>query len=381
MKRTKTNIAVNFILVLFLLVLFITDVRESFNHYGLRWFYILLFSFIISFVSTPIIKLIAEKINIYDKPNLRKVHHTSTPLLGGIAVYIAFAIAVVYNDVFSVELKGIAIGATIIFILGIVDDIVGLPAIVKLTVQSMATFIMIIYGVVADFLPDTLWGHACEIIITYVGVLGITNALNFFDGMDGLATGLTAITALFLGFLAIQTSQHFLMFLSIALLGSCLGFLPYNFRLKEPALIFLGDGGSTFMGFMLAGLTVMGGWGAEDPIKAYTMPILLLGVLIFDMTYLTISRIATKRVRNFSEWLDFTGKDHLHHRIASLGFSNRRTVLFIFLIDAALGLGAIVLKDGRTIDAIFLVLQTAMIFLVIIILMMKGKKNAEAGDY
>ena len=195
--------------------------------------------------------------------------------------------------------------------------------------------------------------------------------------MDGLATGLTSITSLFLSFLAIQTGQEFLMFLSIALLGSSLGFLPYNFRLKEPAVIFLGDSGSAFMGFMLGGLTVMGGWGAVDPIKAYTMPILILGILIFDMVYLTFSRIFTRKVHNFTEWLDFTGKDHLHHRIAALGFSNRRTVLFIFIIDATLGLGALILKNGRTIDAIFLIIQTALIYMVIVILMKHRWKSAK----
>ena len=102
------------------------------------------------------------------------------------------------------------------------------------------------------------------------------------------------------------------MYLSIALLGSSLGFLQYNFRYKKPATIFLGDGGSIFMGFMLASLTVMGGWGAKEPIKAYAMPILILGILIFDMMYTTISRIKNKRIANFGEWLSFTGNDHLH---------------------------------------------------------------------
>lgn len=375
MKRFNIDFSIYIALSIVLIVLSIPMTRDFFAEYRLRWLYILLFSFIISFISTPIIKFIAKKLNVYDHPNERKVHKESTPLLGGVAVYIAFASAIIFNDVFSDELKGIAIGATIIFVLGIIDDIVGLRALIKLLTQSIAIFVMIAYGVVADFLPDTWWGHMCEILITYIGVLGITNALNFFDGMDGLATGLTGVTALFLGFLAIQTNQYYLMFLSIALLGSCMGFFPYNFRLKQPAQIFLGDCGSTFMGFMLAGLTVMGGWGAEDPIKAYTMPILILGVLIFDMIYLTVSRFATRKVHNFTEWLDFTGKDHLHHRIAALGFGNRSTVLFIFLIDAALGLGAIVLKDGRTIDAIFLLIQTTLIYMVIVVLMLKGKQQ------
>lgn len=377
MQKLKTNIVIYITLSIILLVLLFPETRESFTNHSLRWFYILSFSFIISFISTPIMKLIAEKTNIYDNPNIRKVHITPTPLLGGIAVYIAFAGAVIYNDVFSDELKGVAIGATIIFVLGIIDDIVGLSAVLKLIVQSIAIFITIAYGVVADFLPNTFWGHVGEIAITYIGVLGITNALNFFDGMDGLAAGLTSIIALFLGFLAIQTGQHFLVYLSTALLGSSLGFLPYNFRLKNPALIFLGDGGSTFMGFMLAGLTVMGDWGTTDPIKAYTMPILILGILIFEMVYLTISRIGTKKVHSFFEYLDFTGKDHLHHRIKAFGFSSSQTVLFIFLIASILGLGALVLKNGRTIDAVFLLFQAVLIFFVIIILMSKGKKSLE----
>ncbi len=378
MRKSSKNVYVCIVLSLILIALFFPKTQSFLKAHNLRWLNILSFAFIISYLTTPIIKIIAIRANVFDLPNEeRKVHKTATPLLGGAAVYIAFAFAIIYNDVYSVEMKGIAISATIIFILGIIDDIKGLRATVKLAVQSIAIFIMISYGVVADFLPNTWWGHTCEIFITYIGVMGITNSLNFFDGLDGLATGLTSITALFLGFLAIQTGQDFLMFLSIALLGSSLGFFPYNFRFRKSAQIFLGDGGSTFMGFMLAGLTVMGGWGSDDPIKAYTMPILILGVLIFDMVYLTISRIWSKKVHNFYEWLDFTGKDHLHHRLGAIGFGSKSTVLFIFLIDASLGLGALVLKDGRTLDAIFLLLQTTLIFFVIIILMLKGRKNSE----
>ena len=107
------------------------------------------------------------------------------------------------------------------------------------------------------------------------------------------------------------------------------------------------------------------------------MPILILGILIFEMVYLTISRIGTKKVHGFFEYLDFTGKDHLHHRIKAFGFSSRQAVLFIFLIASILGLGALVLKNGRTIDAVFLLLQATLIFFVIIILMSKGKNSLE----
>jgi len=160
-------------------------------------------------------------------------------------------------------------------------------------------------------------------------MLGITNSLNFFDGMDGL----TVICSVFLSILAIQTHQLYLLILSIALAGSCLGFLPYTFRFKNPAIIFLGDAGSTFMGFMLASMIIMGDWGSKAPIKAYAMPILIMGIFIFDMTYTTISRIASHKVVNFREWLEFTGKDHLHHRLTTLGLSAKQTVfLSIFLL-------------------------------------------------
>jgi UDP-GlcNAc:undecaprenyl-phosphate GlcNAc-1-phosphate transferase len=109
--------------------------------------------------------------------------------------------------------------------------------------------------------------------------------------------------------------------LSVALAGSCFGFFPYNLRYRKPAAIFLGDAGSTFMGFMLAGMVLMGGWGGKEPIKAYAMPILIMGIFIFDMVYTTTSRIASHKIINVREWLEFTGNDHLHHRLTALGLS------------------------------------------------------------
>ena len=365
----------SFIIFPLLVFLLIPGVQESFRVNHFLWLYILIFSYIIANVATPVVRAIAVRFNIVDKPGGRKIHSNATPLMGGAAIYVAIATTIFHNDVYSLELKGIAIGATIVFIMGLIDDIKSLPATLKLTVQIIATFIMIRCGVVADFLPNTWWGYLFEIIITMLWVLGITNSLNFFDGMDGLATGLTVISALFIGLLAIQSGQQYLMYLSIALLGSSLGFLPYNLRYKQTASIFLGDGGSTFMGFMLAGLTVMGGWGAKEPIKAYAMPVLILGILIFDMLYTTITRVKNKQISNFGEWLSFTGKDHLHHRLEMLGFSRKQTVFFILFIAATLGLGALVLRNGNTLDALLLSFQAILIYLVIATLMVR-KKNA-----
>ncbi len=355
--------------------------RHWFSHHKLAWLYALFFSFLVSYLCVPVVKIIAQKLKAVDSPDARKVHKTPTALLGGVAVYIAFASTIIFTNSYSLELKGVAVGATIVFIAGLIDDIVCLRAKPKLIIQIIAVSIMIYYGVVANFLPNVWWGHILEIAITFLWMLGITNSLNFFDGMDGLATGLTIICSVFLSILAIQTHQHYLMILSIALAGSCLGFLPYNLRHKKSALIFLGDAGSTFLGFVLAGMVIVGDWGSKTPIKAYAMPILIMGIFIFDMTYTTISRIASHKVANFKEWLEFTGKDHLHHRLTSLGLSAKQTVFFIYFLTASLGMSALVLKNGSVIDALLLLIQAVFIYIIVVILMLRVKpRNRRKED-
>jgi len=364
-------------IVIFFIFIFIicSTIKHWFSQHNLEWLYVLLFSSIVSYLCVPVVKIIAQRLNIVDTPDNRKIHKTPTALLGGVAVYIAFASAIIITNSYSLELKGVAIGATIIFIAGLVDDIVILRAGLKIFVQIIAVSIMIYYGVVADFLPETWWGHILEIAITFLWMLGITNSLNFFDGIDGLATGLTVICSVFLSILAIQTHQQYLMILSIALAGSCLGFLPFNLRYKKPAIIFLGDAGSTFMGFILAGMVIVGDWGSKAPVKAYAMPMLIMGIFIFDMVYTTTSRIATHKVVNIKEWLEFTGKDHLHHRLTSLGLSAKQTVFFIYFLTASLGMSALVLRNGNVIDALLLLFQAVTIYLIIVILMLRGKKE------
>ena len=375
--RIKDYIPRKHNIVIFFIFIFIicSTTKHWFSQHSLEWLYVLLFSSIVSYLCVPVVKIIAQRRNIVDTPDNRKIHKTPTALLGGVAVYIAFVSAIIITNSYSLELKGVAIGATIIFIAGLVDDIVILRAGLKIFVQIIAVSIMIYYGVVADFLPETWWGHILEIAITFLWMLGITNSLNFFDGIDGLATGLTVICSVFLSILAIQTHQQYLMILSIALAGSCLGFLPFNLRYKKPAIIFLGDAGSTFMGFILAGMVIVGDWGSKAPVKAYAMPMLIMGIFIFDMVYTTTSRIATHKVVNIKEWLEFTGKDHLHHRLTSLGLSAKQTVFFIYFLTASLGMSALVLRNGNVIDALLLLFQAVTIYLIIVILMLRGKKE------
>jgi UDP-GlcNAc:undecaprenyl-phosphate GlcNAc-1-phosphate transferase len=155
--------------------------------------------------------------------------------------------------------------------------------------------------------------------------------------------------------------------------GSCLGFLPFNFRPKRPAAIFLGDAGSTFLGFVLAALAVKGEW-AENKLVDLAAPILIFWVFIYDMTYITAARILTGKVRSVGEWLAYVGRDHLHHRLASLLRSQRQAVLVIFAFAISTGLAAIALVHARTLEASLLVLQAVFVAAIFSILENAGKR-------
>jgi len=346
------------------LVLLAPPIRGAMVGWGMRWLYLLLLGFSLAFLATSLAKKVAWKLEALDIPGGRKVHESPTPLLGGAAIYAAFAAVVLLNFEFSWELKGVAIGATLILLLGLVDDLRPLPAWLKLTVQLCAVGILIRFGVVLSFLPEGPLGTLGEWVLTAIWVLGITNAMNFLDGLDGLAAGLAAINALFFTVMAQQTGQQYMGFLSVALLGSCLGFLPHNFRLKKPASIFLGDAGSTFLGFTLAGIAVMGQW-AEERFVNIAIPVLILGVPIFDVTFTTVVRVGTGQVRSFGGWLSYTGRDHFHHRLLDIGLGRNWAVLTIYVISVWLGLSALVLKGATDTDALLVLIQAGIIFFLI----------------
>jgi len=317
---------------------------------------------------------VAFRLNILDHPEERKIHKKPIPLLGGLAIYISYVVTIFLNFNFSIELKGIILAGTIILIIGLVDDIKSLSATWKLVGQLAACLTLILFGVKLSFLPNTWWGYGGEVVLTIIWVLGITNAVNFFDGMDGLATGLAAICSLSFFIVAQITNQHYLGYLTIALAGSAIGFLKFNFK---PASIFLGDAGSTFLGFTLAGIAVMGGWAERNPKIALSFPILVLSVFIFDMIYITVARFWEGRVRNFKEWIEYTGKDHLHHRLLTLGFNEVQTVLLIYLMTACLGIGGIILHTNENLRIYLGFLQALFIFMIIVILMLAGRRTTK----
>jgi UDP-GlcNAc:undecaprenyl-phosphate GlcNAc-1-phosphate transferase len=321
-------------------------------------------------VLTPLMILIARRFNILDVPNERKIHTTPVPRLGGLAILLGFWIVALMNLPWSKEFGAILVGGTIIAILGIVDDVRSLSSRIRLIGQLVASGIVIWAGLFVSFMPKTWWGQALAIIITVIWILGIVNALNFADGLDGLAAGITFIAAVFFFLIAIYLRQPSVAFGAVLLAGSCLGFLVWNFK---PAKIYLGDGGSTFLGFILACLALHGGWSDDGVIVALGIPTMILGVLVFDMIYITVARIKNGSVRTFQEWLDFTAKDHFHHRLMSLGFSEVMAVVFIYLVCLILGINVLVLeKIHNPLGVTILFIHALLVFVVIFMLMRVG---------
>ena len=356
-------------------VLLLPQVREFFLMAGWRWAHVMLLSFGISFSLNPLFSKIAYNLNMLDSPDHRKLHHQATPLLGGAAVFTGFIAALLINGIFSLGLGAIMIAASILFAVGVVDDYREISASLKLITQIISAVLVISCGIVLRVIPISFgilapMGNA---LLTVLWIIGITNAMNFFDGMDGLAAGLGAMIAFFLGVVAFQTAQPFIGWIAVAMMGSCLGFLPFNFKVRGNAAIFLGDAGSTVIGFVLACVAVYGDWAESDPVVALISPLLIFWILIFDMVHITVDRILTGKVLNFRQWIEYVGKDHLHHRLAQVLGSNKRSVLFIYLLSLCLGISAVALRDARLMDAILHISQAVIMVVLITFLERRGR--------
>ena len=357
------------------LALVVPAVRQLFVFEGLRWLYILLFAFLGAGALTPLMVHLAHQWGLVDQPSDRKIHSHPTPRLGGVALYLGFLGSVLLNSILPDWMIATLAAGSLLLIVGVIDDIFELPASSKLVAQLVAAGIVIATGKVLTLFPVGPMGDVANVILTLFWIVGITNAFNFFDGMDGLATGLAILIAGFMGAVAFETNQPGLGWLAIAIIGAGVGFLPYNFRGRKPAVIFLGDGGSTFLGFTLACLAVEGNWADHSPIVSFSNPLLIFGVLIYDMIHISIERVATGKVRSVKEWLDYVGKDHLHHRLERALGSRQASVAMICLMTICLGLAALALRYAGTAEAMLLLLQACLIVAMITILEWSGRQK------
>ncbi|MFH1777514.1 MAG: MraY family glycosyltransferase [Candidatus Omnitrophota bacterium] len=336
---------------------------------------IFLTAFLIVYFSTPLFKNLALKFNIVDRPGRRKIHKKVTALLGGGAVYFGVIITLFVNIAQLPFLPGIVIGATLIFVVGLFDDMRNLSAQLRLFVQLAAVVILMLFGTRLSFLPNNVLGYTGEILLTIIWIIGITNAVNYLDGIDGLAAGTTAVSAAFFAIIAYQTGQPGVCGISLALMAGCLAFLPHNF---SKAKIFLGDAGSTFIGFILASIAVVGNW-AEDNVVKITVPILILAIPIFDMIFTTIMRIKEEKVNTIVEWLKYGGRDHFHHRLIDLGLSHVETVGFICFVAGSFGINAIMVSNEKAVVGLLSIIQAGIIFAGIGVLMVIGKRRSHKG--
>jgi UDP-GlcNAc:undecaprenyl-phosphate GlcNAc-1-phosphate transferase len=296
---------------------------------------------VLSTAATPVAEWLAPLLGWMDAPSTRKVHMRPVPLLGGVAIYLAtIAALVVFGDRSEItQLVSIAVGATLVSFCGLWDDRRPLSPLIKLAVQILAALVIYAAGIGVLIFPDP----ALNFAMTLLWIVGITNAFNLLDNMDGLSGGVAAVAALFFLVLAIQSRQVLVGSLSAALLGACIGFLVYNLN---PARIFMGDSGSLFIGFIVAALGIKLRFPGEPTSITWMIPLLVLGVPLFDTTLVTISRL-----RRRLNPLTTPGKDHLSHRLVARGMTHREAVLTIYVLCFVFGTAATLIPQAAPAEA------------------------------
>lgn len=302
-------------------------------------------SFIVSLLATPLAIKVAGKVGAMDIPkDERRMHTKPIPRFGGMAIFLGTMASILLYLPTNEQLWGVIISGTLIYAVGVYDDIKGMPAKAKLTAQIVCACILFqfsirITGMKNPFLPGEAILHfpfIVSLFVTVLWIVGITNTINLIDGLDGLAAGISMIACLSIAYTAFLHNRYETCFIMLAIAGADLGFLPYNFH---PAKIFMGDGGSLFLGFMLAGVSIMG----DTPLKSTTViativPMFVLALPIFDTAFAILRRMINKRPIMEAD------KGHLHHRIMSVGLGQKRTVLTLYCISGIMGVAAVLMS-------------------------------------
>ena len=315
----------------------------------------LLLALIVSFLATPLVRRLAFKIGAVDIPrDNRRMHDHPIPRLGGLAIFLGFLVSVLAYAEIDLQMQGILIGATIIAVLGMADDIHSLPAKFKFVVQILAALCAVFHGVAIEvinnpniFSENEYWVLGWwSIPISVIWIVAITNAVNLIDGLDGLADGISTIGALTMLILALILGENEIALLCGALVGACVGFLPYNLN---PARIFMGDTGSTFLGFILACVSIQGLFKYYAVIS-FLVPFLILGLPIFD----TASAIIRRLLKGQSPMV--ADRSHIHHKLIDLGLNQKQAVSTLYIISGVLGLSAVLLATSAGAKAALFIL-------------------------
>lgn len=305
---------------------------------------------VVSFAATPIIKVLAKKVGAMDIPkDERRMHKIPIPRMGGLAIFLGFMVSVLIFGKMNREIQGILLGAVIIVILGVMDDILTLHALPKFIVQIFAAVVVVLHGCRIEHFMGFVLPEWLSYPVSVIWIVAITNAVNFIDGLDGLAAGVSAISAGAMLIIALilvpDTTAMASAILLAAIVGACVGFIPYNFN---PATIFMGDTGSTFLGFMLASISIFGLFKTYAVIS-FAVPFLVLGLPIFDICFAVIRRVSKGQSPMHAD------RGHVHHRLIDMGFSQKQAVAISYLLSAILGLAAVVLTDRGEVQAMIFI--------------------------
>ena len=350
-----------------------------------------LLAFITTFVVTPHTMRLAKKVGAIDIPNDRRVNKKPMPRLGGLAVISGFFVSIIYlfittsiegklnlfgQENYYIKMIGFFVGIVVLEITCYIDDVKGIPSLVKLASQIIASIIVVACGIRIEniSIPFTqgkiVISEVFSYIITICWIVGITNAINLIDGLDGLSSGVTLISCLsLLMVFALNGSPLIAIVLITALAGALVGFLPFNF---SPAKTFIGDTGSNFMGFSLAIISILG------VAKTYTAlvliaPIIILGMPIFDTIFAIFRRIIKgKSIKAVFK----PDKGHLHHKLMSKGYTQKQAVLIMYGITAILGMFAVILLES----GIWKALSFAILIIAIVAIGYKDMSRLIADD-
>ncbi|MEK6718340.1 MAG: MraY family glycosyltransferase, partial [candidate division NC10 bacterium] len=294
------------------------------------------------------------------------------PLLGGVAIYggvvvaiLALAVVLTMNDRAVAQIIGVLAGATLVAAVGIADDRGLLHHQIKLFVGMPAAGVILIASGVRAHMLEAIWpgpaAQAADMGLTLLWVVGITASFSIFDHMDGLCTGVAAMACVFFLIFAGASGQVLVGTLAAAVLGAALGFLRWNFN---PAKIFLGDGGAMFLGFLMATLGLKLRLAELPHVTSWMIPVLILGIPIFDTTLVVISRL-----RRSLNPLTSPGRDHVSHRLVSLGWTHREAVMALYLVGGILGIVAILLTKTSLVESYTIAGAIALAGLVALVLL------------
>ena len=318
---------------------------------------------VVALITTPVVRALAFRVGAVDVPkDSRRMHDHPIPRMGGLAIFFGFILsAIIYVEI-TPQFQGMMLGAVIIVVLGIFDDIYALGAKFKLLVQIVAALVAVHFGNVIQIIsnpnvlsPNPYWDLGwLAVPATVLWIVAITNAVNLIDGLDGLAIGVSSISALTMLAIAILVAEPQVAVIMAALVGACIGFMPYN---MNPAKIFMGDTGSTFLGYILACITIQGLFKFYAVIS-FVVPFLILGLPIFDTMFAIIRRISHGQNPMAPD------RSHVHHRLIDMGLNQKQAVAVLYVISAILGLSAVVLATSGEIKAILCLLALIIVCLI-----------------